>query len=260
MLVEIVNTEGRAHHNRGHLSIWGYGPARMLEKLPARSGAPSIANSPEVKQSPCPLHLAQTPGQSNPAGRAAIGDVMLLGGLVICERRLLRKINSRGEPKLSAQAIQWPTPAAQNWKGSSPASVTRADGKSRMDILHYRAEQGFTRPDPVITPHGRRPPRHAPISRPLWAYLIASHGQVVSRRILKARARQRLNPLFVGWLLGWPIGHALCDCSATEFTLWQLRMRGALLQLPMALGPWIWRPGEGPKSPAQINLFEELQP
>ena len=97
--------------------------------------------------------------------------------------RLRGKINSRGEPKLSAQAIQWPTPAAQNWKGSSPASVMRADGKSRMDILHYRAEQGFTRPDPVITQLGRRSLPHAPISRPLWAYLIASHGRVVSERV-----------------------------------------------------------------------------
>jgi hypothetical protein len=174
--------------------------------------------------------------------------------------RLRGKINSRGEPKLSAQAIQWPTPAAQNWKGSSAASIIRADGKSRMDILHYRAEQGFTRPDPVITAHGLRSSPHAPISRPLWAYLIASHGRVVSRRILKARARRRLNPLFVGWLMGWPIGHALCACSETEFTLWQQHMRGALSRLPMASGPWIWRPSEGPKSPAQMILFEELQP
>ena len=58
---------------------------------------------------------------------------------------------SGGMPPLPAQ---WPTPAAQNWKGSSEASVIRADGKSRMDILHYRAEQGFTHPDPVITSHG----------------------------------------------------------------------------------------------------------
>ncbi len=57
---------------------------------------------------------------------------------------------SGGTPPLPAQAAQWPTPAAQNWKGSSEASITRADGKSRMDILHYRAEQGFTRPDPAI--------------------------------------------------------------------------------------------------------------
>lgn len=174
--------------------------------------------------------------------------------------RLRGKINSRGEPKLSAQALQWPTPAAQNWKGSSEASITRADGKSRMDILHYRAEQGFTRPDPVIMSDGRRSSHHAPISRPLWASMIASHGRVVSRRILKGRARRRLNPLFVGWLMGWPIGHALCVCSATEFTLWQQRMRGALSQLPTASGPWIWRPSDQAQLPAQMSLFEGVQP
>ncbi|OZA16888.1 MAG: DNA methyltransferase, partial [Rhodobacterales bacterium 17-64-5] len=35
---------------------------------------------------------------------------------------------SGGTPPLPAQAAQWPTPAAQNWKGSSEASITRADG------------------------------------------------------------------------------------------------------------------------------------
>ena len=44
------------------------------------------------------------------------------------------------------------------------AASTRADGKSRMDILHYRAEQGFTRPDPAIA-HGGRDPRRTPRSR-----------------------------------------------------------------------------------------------
>ena len=129
-----------------------------------------------------------------------------------------------------------------------------------MDILHYRAEQGFTRPAPAITPHGLQPSHHAPISRPLWASMIASHGRVVSRRILKARARRRLNPLFVGWLMGWPIGHALCACSATEFTHWQQRMHGALSRLPMASGPWIWRPAVEPERPAQMTLFEGMQP
>jgi hypothetical protein len=167
---------------------------------------------------------------------------------------------SGGMPPLPAQAAQWPTPAAQNWKGSSEASITRVDGKSRMDILHYRAEQGFTRPDPVITPGGRQSLPHAPISRPLWASMIASHGRVVSRRILKGRSRRRLNPLFVGWLMGWPIGHALCACSAMEFILWQQRMRGALSQQPMASGPWIWRPTDAPEGPAQMTLFEGLLP
>jgi hypothetical protein len=62
------------------------------------------------------------------------------------------------------------------------------------------------------------------------------------------------------WLMGWPIGHAFCDCSATEFTLWQQHMRGALSQLPMASGPWIWGPSEAPESPAQMDLFEGLLP
>ena len=104
------------------------------------------------------------------------------------------------------------------------------------------------------------PSHHAPISRPLWASMIASHGRVVSRRVLKARARRRLNPLFVGWLMGWPIGHALCACSATEFTLWQQRVRGALSVLPMALGPWIWRPADGAEVREQMNLFEGMLP
>jgi len=109
---------------------------------------------------------------------------------------------SGGTPPLPAQAAQWPTPAAQNWRGSSRDSITRADGKSRMDILHYRAEQGFTRPDPATMPPGPLFSPHTPISRPLWASMIASHGRVVSRRILKGRSRRRLNPLFVGWLMG----------------------------------------------------------
>ncbi|KGJ21496.1 hypothetical protein [Paracoccus sanguinis] len=167
---------------------------------------------------------------------------------------------SGGTPPLPAQAAQWPTPAAQNWKGSSEASITRTDGKSRMDLLHYRAEQGFIRPVPVIMPHGARSFPHAPISRRLWAFMIASHGRVVSRRILKGRARRRLNPLFVGWLMGWPIGHALCACSATEFILWLQHMRGALSQLPMASGPWIWRPADAAQRPAQMDFLEGLQP
>ena len=167
---------------------------------------------------------------------------------------------SGGTPPLPAQAAQWPTPAAQNWKGSSEASITRADGKSRMDILHYRAEQGFTRPVPATMPDGRRSSPHTPISRPLWASMIASHGRVVSRRILKGRSRRRLNPLFVGWLMGWPIGHALCACSEMEFTLWQQHMRGALSRLPMASGPWIWRPTDQAQRPAQMDFLEGLQP
>ena len=160
-----------------------------------------------------------------------------------------------GGVPLPAQAAQWPTPAAQNWKGSSEGSVTRADGKSRMDILHYRAEMGFTRPAPAITPDGLQPSHHAPISRPLWAWMTASHGRSVSRRLWKTRGKRRLNPLFVEWLMGWPPGHALCGCLGTAFTRWQRRMRGALCRLPTALGPWIWKPATEAAAMSQDDLF-----
>ena len=162
---------------------------------------------------------------------------------------------SGGTPPLPAQAATWPTPAAQNVKGSSVGSLTRADGKSRMDILQYRAEQGFTHQVPTTPEVEPESLLHAPISRPLWASMIVSHGPSVSRRILKARKRRRLNPLFVGWLMGWPLGHALCGCSAMEFTRWQQRMRGALSLLPMVSGPWLWEPTTRPAAPAQIEMF-----
>ena len=190
-------------------------------------------------------------GRYNPAGNSEFA---------VADLRFTRKAEALALGIAKALPNHWPTPAAQNWKGSSEASITRTDGKSRMDLLHYRAEQGFTRPAPLTSPDGQRSSPHAPISRPLWASMIASHGRVVSRRILKGRSRRRLNPLFVGWLMGWPIGHALCACSATEFTLWQRHMRGALSQLSMASGPWIWRPTDAAQRPAQMDFLEGLQP
>lgn len=160
-----------------------------------------------------------------------------------------------GGTPLPAQAAQWPTPTAQNVKGSSPDSVTRADGKSRMDILHYRAEQGFSRPDQETPRHGPTLSQLRRIWRPLRASLIASHGRATWRRLWKGRTKRRLNPGFVEWLMGWPPGHALCDCSATEFARFQRHMRGALSALPMASGQWVWRPPRETLTPVQTEML-----
>lgn len=161
---------------------------------------------------------------------------------------------SAGGTPLPSQAAHWPTPAAQNVKGSSPDSVTRADGKSRMDILHYRAEQGFSHPAPEMPTHGPTLSQLRRIWRPLRASLIASHGRATWRRLWKGRAKRRLNPLFVEWLMGWPSGHALCASSETEFIRWQQRMRGALSHLPIDCGPWIWKPPTE-ATETQMDLF-----
>lgn len=151
----------------------------------------------------------------------------------------------------------WPTPASRDHKGSSEASVTRVNGKTRLDLLDHRAEQGFSRPAHLTAPHGPTLSQLRPIWRPLRALLIASHGRAVWLRLWRGRDKRRLNPLFVEWLMGWPSGHALCACSATEFTLWQQRMRGALSALPTASGPWIWQPPAETQTPRQMSLFED---
>ena len=97
---------------------------------------------------PTPMSLHPGTASYNPAGNSDF----------------TRKAEALALGIAKAMSDQWPTPAAQNWKGSSPASVTRADGKSRMDILHYRAEQGFTRPDPATCRMGSDP-RRTPRSR-----------------------------------------------------------------------------------------------
>ncbi len=156
---------------------------------------------------------------------------------------------------LGMAATAWPTPAAQNVKGSSPDSVTRADGKSRMDILHYLAEQGFSRPAPETPRHGPKLSQLRPIWRPLRASVIASHGRATWRRLWKGRTKRRLNPVFVEWLMGWPPGHALCGCSATEWSRFAQAMRGALCQLPLAYGPWIWTPPAQAAKAQQMTLM-----
>ena len=41
---------------------------------------------------------------------------------------------------------------------------------------------------------------------------------------------------------------------------WQRGMRGALSQLHMVSGPWTLPPAGGSKRPAQMDLFEGVQP
>ena len=180
-----------------------------------------------------------------------------MGGSPDSPRRA-RKMEQGWSQNLNDLAETWPTPAAQNVKGSSEGSITRADGKSRMDILHYRAEQGFSRPAHLTLHHGPTLSQLRPIWRQLRASLIASHGRAVWRRLWTRRDKARLNPAFVGWLMGWPPGHANCACSETAWFLWQRDMRGALSALPTAYGAWIWQPPAPKKAaPMQGDLFAE---
>jgi hypothetical protein len=79
------------------------------------------------------------------------------------------KINSRGEPKLSAQVLMVATPTARDWRSGKASEAT-----------------------------------HAKNSRPLSEQIGGS-----------------LNPTWVEWLMGWPLGWTDCEPSGTDrFRQW----------------------------------------
>jgi|GEM_PF-285211 len=117
-----------------------------------------------------------------------------------------------GGTPLPAQAANWPTPAARDQKGSSPGSVTRRDGKSRLDMLDFAAEQAFTPPGPTTSKPGVEP---RPTYYRLLRYAMRRHGRTITRRLWRSRDKRRLNPLFVSWLMCFPPDHLFCASLAT---------------------------------------------
>ena len=106
------------------------------------------------------------------------------------ETRATRKGHDIAMSYLESQAEyiteNWPTPRKVDWKGSGP-TVIRKDGKSRMDKLVYLAEQS----------------QHGPL-----AQVTQTHGSESSEsdQTSPQPSPKRLNPSFVEWLMGLPIG------------------------------------------------------
>jgi hypothetical protein len=191
-----------------------------------------------------------------------------------------------GNACLARDATNWPTPsAAQDTKGAqatAEAAIER-EGRGKQLSLSDRSLI-FSLPAPQTAPHGNLSRHQRRIAFRLIQDVILSAPRSVSRpwcppmrpkpsnsaretwrrqaswtRWSQKRARfwttPRLSPLFVEWLMGWPAGHALCDCSAMEFAHWRQDMRGALSALPTASGPWIWEPPAETLPPTQLSLL-----
>ncbi|GFM29235.1 hypothetical protein [Novosphingobium sp. PY1] len=126
-----------------------------------------------------------------------------------------------------AQAMNWAGPAAQNHKGSSEGSITRADGKSREDILSYQAEQFF------------RPPSYP--DQPIAGGSMSSTDSPNSNQ---PSVKRKLNPIFVEALMRWPTGLSGFERQEMALTLWWLRMASFLSELCTDCG-----------EPDQMDLF-----
>lgn len=160
--------------------------------------------------------------------------------------RLSRGGERSSELLLTGQAIavsRWPTPAARDHKGSGTA-ITRSDGKSRMDMLDWKAERGFSLPPVPTTPVGSRSSDPRRISLRLYLMLMwpkpLSFGKL--RKWAGRVTRPKLNPSFVDWMHGWPSEWTDLEQAVTGFRPWLLHSRGELSKL---LSP-----------PRQMSLFD----
>ena len=162
-----------------------------------------------------------------------------------------------GNACLARDAANWPTPASRGHKGeNSAAHLTNGTGRLHLDQLPNFVAHIFSQPDPTTWMPGELSSQATRNARRLYLSATSRLSPATLRRLSKPENfhSRRLNPNFVEWLMGWPPGHALCDCSETEWFLWKRRMRGALSRLRSASAGWIWVPQETAPEPNQMGF------
>jgi hypothetical protein len=151
---------------------------------------------------------------------------------------------------LPAQAINWPTPAARDVKGINSAEHVETNGTGKMHLdqlpnfVEYRFPHSYPDPDTALGPQSLMPipfaplPSESSISGPLLAEISAyrrwsmrSGGAAGWRGTWTRKPRRSLNPKFVDWLMGMPIGLSGFARPETEFSRYLPRMRGLLLAI-----------------------------
>jgi len=105
----------------------------------------------------------------------------------------------------------WATPTARDYKDSPGMSLVRKDGRHRLDLLprqvYYLERQNH--PTPVASDTGHRTKNYA---QGVTALSMVVGGQ--------------LNPTWVAWLMGWPIGWTDCEpLGMDRFQQWR-RLHG----------------------------------
>ena len=118
------------------------------------------------------------------------------------------KMNSRGKPKLSAQVKMWPTPQARDhFPAHKPEYIAakKAQGHGMSNLNDAVAMQRFTTPrTPSKTGGG-----------------TGLDGGAGAQAMMDEKTRKELtggslNPTWVEWLMGWPLGWSDCAPLATD--------------------------------------------
>lgn len=123
------------------------------------------------------------------------------------------KWNSRGEPRLSAEVMLWPTPTARDWKSGTGAQERPGHALPLSSVV-WRAEIARF-PTPLVG--GTSEACHNQISGQ-WRKAMGPH---------LPDGGGPLNPTWVEWLMGWPEEWTdLKPLETDKFRLWQQQHSG----------------------------------
>lgn len=147
------------------------------------------------------------------------------------------KWNSRGEPKLNAEVKLWPTPTKSDGTGGPGHSGRDGGLNLRTAVAMYPTpcaiDSGSGRINKSLSNGAAERPTLAMMARKnLWPTPCASASKgsspaALTRKSGKDRSNDRidhavmasdggqLNPEWVEWLMGWPIGHTALEPLAT---------------------------------------------
>ena len=121
------------------------------------------------------------------------------------------KWNSRGEPKLSAQVLHpehWPTPTVCGNYNRKGASATSGDG-----LATAVTQRTWPTATATATASKGWSPNH---NRAMTDDRLDYSVERESFRPGQQTPPMRLNPEWVEWLMGWPIGHTALEPLATD--------------------------------------------
>ncbi|RQR87679.1 hypothetical protein DIE09_06395 [Burkholderia sp. Bp9010] len=162
--------------------------------------------------------------------------------------RTAGKWNSRGEPKLSAEVKLWPTQTAG--LADKGGRITPRKGREGGTLIEAVSSRMYPTPCAIDAGSGRvnKSPSPGAAERPTLAMMArkgmwptpcasASKGSspaALTRKSGKDRSNDRidhavmasdggqLNPEWVEWLMGWPIGHtALKPLETARYREWR---------------------------------------
>jgi len=162
-----------------------------------------------------------------------------------------------GNACLARDAVNFPSPASRDYRTPNKRDYQERSGSTKGEQLQNFVAHQFILQGPAIETLGPPSSEWRPISRRLFRSAMSNVPPITQRRWLRRDSwrNARLCPPFVEWLMGWPPGHALCGCSATEFAHWSQHMRSCLSALPTASAAWIWEPAETLVVPEQLELI-----